>query len=69
MGNDAWSIEDILGYVLAIAMLLILATIGVMSLVSTNIVIAATTMAATLILVGLLAGIGYVTTQSKKVSD
>jgi len=51
------SVYPILGYVLAIAMLLILATIGFMALASASIVSAATTMASILILITLLVGV------------
>lgn len=60
------TVYPILGYILAIAMMLILAGIGFMAWASASIVSAATTMASILILIALLVGIGAVTAQSKK---
>ena len=60
------SVYPILGYVLAIAMLLILATIGFMALASAAITSAATTMASILILIALLVGVGAVTQQARQ---
>jgi len=65
-GGIMEQVYPILGYVLAIAMLLILATIGFMSLASASIVSAATTMASILILIALLVGVAAVTAQARK---
>ena len=60
------TVYPILGYVLAIAMLLILAPIGFMALASAAITSAATTMASILILIALLVGVAAVTSQAKR---
>lgn len=51
------TVRPILGYVIAIAIILILATLGFMAAVSAAVVSSATTMAEILVLIGLLVGI------------
>lgn len=51
------TVRPILGYVIAIAIILILATLGFMAVVSSAVVSSATTMAEILVLIGLLVGI------------
>jgi len=58
------TIYPILGYVLAIAMLLILATIGFVALASAAITSAATTMAGILIVIALPVGVAAITSQA-----
>ena len=60
------SVWPILGYVLAIAMLLIVAGLSFMSTVSAALCSAGTTMASILVLVALLVGIASVVAISKK---
>ena len=57
----------ILGYVIAIAVVLLIATLTFMSAVSTAIIQSATTMAQILVLVALLVGIGVAATAAKNV--
>jgi len=61
------STMPILGYVIAIAVVLLIATLTFMSAVSTAIIQSATTMAQILVLVALLVGIGVAATAAKKV--
>ena len=58
------TIYPILGYVLAIAVLLILATIGFVALASAAITSAATTMAGILIVIALPVGVVAITSQA-----
>jgi amino acid transporter len=58
----------ILGYVIAIAVVLLIATLTFMSAVSTAIIQSATTMAQVLVLVALLVGIAAAATAAKNVS-
>jgi len=58
------TIYPILGYVLAIAVLLILATIGFVALASAAITSAATTMAGILIVIALPVGVAAITSQA-----
>ncbi|MEM2104811.1 MAG: hypothetical protein QW717_08015 [Candidatus Bathyarchaeia archaeon] len=51
------TVRPVLGYVLAIAILVIIAGLGFMAAVSANITSAATTMASILVLVALLVGV------------
>ena len=51
------TVRPILGYVIAIAIIIILATMGFMAVVSSELVTSATTMASVLILIGLLVGV------------
>ena len=51
------TVRPILGYVIAIAIILILATLGFMAVVSAAVVSSATTMAEVLVLIGLLVGV------------
>ena len=51
------TVRPILGYVIAIAIILILATLGFMAVVSAAVVSSATTMAEILVLIALLVGI------------
>ena len=57
----------ILGYVIAIAVVLLIATLTFMSAVSTAIIQSATTMAQVLVLVALLVGIAAAATAAKNV--
>jgi hypothetical protein len=61
------TVMPILGYVIAIAVVLLIATLTFMSAVSTAIIQSATTMAQILVLVALLVGIGVAATAAKKV--
>jgi hypothetical protein len=61
------TVMPILGYVIAIAVVLLIATLTFMSAVSTAIIQSATTMAQILVLVALLVGIGVAATAAKNV--
>jgi hypothetical protein len=61
------TVMPILGYVIAIAVVLLIATLTFMSAVSTAIIQSATTMAQVLVLVALLVGIGAAATAAKSV--
>jgi len=65
-GGLMTSVWPILGYVLAIAMLLIVAGLSFMSTVSAALTSAGTTMASILVLVALLVGIASVVAISKR---
>ena len=67
MGNLLDSTMPILGFVIAIAVILLIATLTFMSAVSTAIISSATTMAQVLVLVALLVGIGVAATAAKGV--
>ena len=60
------TVRPILGYVIAIAIILILATLGFMAAVSTAIVSAGTTMAEILVLIALLVGVAAASRASKE---
>jgi len=59
------TVRPILGYVIAIAIILILASMGFMSAASGALTSAATTMADVLIIVGLLVGIAVAAAQAR----
>jgi len=61
------TVMPILGYVIAIAVVLLIATLTFMSAVSTAIVQSATTMAQVLVLVALLVGIAAAATAAEAV--
>ena len=67
MSNLLDNTMPILGYVIAIAVVLLIATLTFMSAVSTAIIQSATTMAQILVLVALLVGIGVAATAAKDV--
>ena len=60
------TVRPILGYVIAIAIILILATMGFMANVSAALTSSATTMADVLIIVGLLVGIAVASKQARE---
>lgn len=60
------NVYPILGYVLAIALLLIMVSIGFMAAASASLQSAATTMASLLVLIALFAGIASVVAQVRK---
>ena len=60
------TVRPILGYVIAIAMILILATMGFMANVSAALTSSATTMADILIIVGLLVGVAVASRQARE---
>jgi len=60
------TVKPILGYVIAIAIILILATLGFMAAASASLTSAATTMADILIVVGLLVGIAVASRQARE---
>ena len=68
MGSESImkTVWPILGYVIAIAMLLIIASLSFMATVSASLVSAGTTMAQILVIVALLVGVGAVIAISKK---
>jgi len=59
------TVRPILGYVIAIAITLILATLGFMAVVSAAVVSSATTMSEILVLIGLLVGIASASRAAK----
>ena len=61
------TVQPILGYVIAIAVVLLIATLTFMSAVSTAIIQSATTMAQVLVLVALLVGIAAAAKAAKGV--
>jgi hypothetical protein len=61
------TVQPILGYVIAIAVVLLIATLTFMSAVSTNIIQSAQTMAQVLVLVALLVGIAAAARAAKEV--
>ena len=61
------TVEPILGYIIAIAVILLIATLTFMSAVSTAIIQSATTMAQVLVLVALLVGIAAAAKAAKDV--
>jgi hypothetical protein len=61
------TVEPILGYVIAIAVVLLIATLTFMSAVSTAVIQSATTMAQVLVLVALLVGIAAAAKAAKGV--
>jgi hypothetical protein len=61
------TVQPILGYVIAIAVVLLIATLTFMSAVSTAIIQSATTMAQVLVLVALLVGIAAAAQAAKGV--
>ena len=61
------TVEPILGYIIAIAVVLLIATLTFMSAVSTAIIQSATTMAQVLVLVALLVGIAAAAKAAKDV--
>ena len=67
MSNLLDNTMPILGYVIAIAVVLLIATLTFMSAVSTAIIQSATTMAQILVLVALMVGIGVAATAAKNV--
>jgi hypothetical protein len=62
------TVQPILGYVIAIAVVLLIATLTFMSAVSTAIIQSATTMAQVLVLVALLVGIAAAARAAKEVA-
>ena len=61
------TVRPVLGYVIAIAIILILATMGFMANVSAALTSSATTMADILIIVGLLVGVAVASRQAREV--
>lgn len=66
MGDIMTNVYPILGYVLAIALLLIMVGIGFMAAASASLQSSATTMASLLVLIALFAGISSVVAQARK---
>jgi len=67
MGGLLDTVKPILGYVIAIAVVLLLATLGFMASVSANVTSAATTMAQILVIVALLVGIAQASKAAENV--
>lgn len=61
------TVRPILGYVLAIAIVLIICTLGFMATVSASLTSAATTMASILVLIALLVGIAAASRASREI--
>jgi hypothetical protein len=62
------TVEPILGYIIAIAVILLIATMTFMSAVSTDVINSARTMAQVLVLVALLVGIAAAAKAAKEVA-